>query len=286
MSARIRHSSLQLRRYDWIFCECINTQLSRALHIKRAVAKHDGLVTGTRRVAFDQAAAARTSDYGAEINRPMSTKPLVRRLEAVLSSIPSAKQTHQKKLTEPPARRRVRELRITKVPTGSTAKGVTIYRIGTDVQTLPKTVVRRKVSWGVDTNKGTTAKTTSAKITTKQSNSSKLMAAGQFSSEIGTQYTISKLPERAAGLVRKQWQTIPPLKSPTTTRASAGNHLRQSQELDVQRRISAEPKPVDKQSRNIRFIEVHAEPAPPLRPLIQYSGPRSLLSKPGSKPRL
>ena len=67
MSARIRHSSLLLRKYDWIFCECINTHqpARRALHIKNDATKP-------------------------EIHEPSSPKPLVRRLEGVLATLQSA----------------------------------------------------------------------------------------------------------------------------------------------------------------------------------------------------
>ncbi|KAH8780755.1 hypothetical protein BGZ57DRAFT_853387 [Hyaloscypha finlandica] len=215
MSARIRHSSLLLRKYDWSFCECINVQ-RRGLNINGVVSKnHKPKANSTpevNRVAVD----------------PTSAKPVGTRLDAVLSSTLSASTlrvaTAQGKPTK---RKRSQGLRILrKVPTGP-SNGIRIIRVTTDVSTAPKPLVRRANS----------TKRSRGLIIKAQSKSTEPTATGLFSSETGTQYTISRR-----------------YKGTTPFKASAEEWL---QDLTSAERVT--PKSVNKQSQTVRFRKVPAD---------------------------
>jgi hypothetical protein len=214
MSARIRHSSLLLRKYDWIFCECINVQ-RRGLNTNRVVNKNRGPKANStpevNRVAVD----------------PTSAKPLVTRSDAVLSPIlsPSTLRvaTAQGKPTK---RKRSQGLRILKVPTGSVEEA-RIIKVTTDVSTAPKPLLRRLTS----------TKRSRGLIINAQSRSSAPTATGLFSSETGTQYTISRRYEET-----------------TPFKASAEERLR---DLTSAERVT--PTPVNKQSQTVRFPKVPAD---------------------------
>jgi hypothetical protein len=220
MSAGIRHSSLLLRKYDWIFCEYINVQ-RRGLNINRVVGKNH------------EPKANSTPEVNRVVVNPTSAKPLVTRLDTVLSSTLSASTLRVATAQGKPTRRkRSQGLRILKLPTGS-VEGIRIIRVTTDVPTAPKPLLRRVNS----------TKRSRGLIIKAQSKSSAPAAAGLFSSETGIPYTISRRYEEA-----------------TPSKASAEKGLR---DLSLRRRVtSAErvtPKPVSKQSQTVRFRKVPAD---------------------------
>jgi hypothetical protein len=127
MSARICHSGLLLRKYDWIFCECINTHrpARRALHLESDAPKP-------------------------VVHEPSSSKPLVRRLEGVLASIQSATsgsslknalESSAAEARSKPAKRRKRGPFIKKVPVGPSTNYLRIKRV--DSEPAPTPLVRK-----------------------------------------------------------------------------------------------------------------------------------------------
>ncbi|KAE9370843.1 hypothetical protein N431DRAFT_427197 [Stipitochalara longipes BDJ] len=196
MSVRIRHSSLLIRKYDWIFCECISTHqpARRALHITSDARK-------------------------SEVHEPSSSKPLIRRLEGVLASIQSATEEltvedsikpGAAEAQNKPAKKRPRGLHITKVPSDTPARNIQILRIKSRPEV--KQLVRRMVA-KVDTKPEAQEKRVAEdhQLPGKLLSGRRAQAQGKpstapsiYDSDIGTVYRISRASASGEGLVNKE----------------------------------------------------------------------------------
>lgn len=145
MSVRIGQSILRRRKYDWIFCECINTQRSRALHVRTALDSSKGIRIGrvkthvpeqdaqnTEVTTESRQLAAKDGTRKGRVAHGPFARPLIRRIGDHRASGGS---------TEDEAS--AEKVRTSEVPTSSESLAAQLRVIRTAATQRPKRLVRR-----------------------------------------------------------------------------------------------------------------------------------------------